>query len=87
MASYKIEWKHSVEKELKSIDRQYLPQIIEAVDALSNNPFPPQYRKLHGVESTYRIRVGDYRIIYQVDTKIKSIVISLLSNCFVVKTR
>lgn len=66
MASYEIEWKHSAEKELKSINRQYIPRILESVESLSENPFPLLHRKLHGSESIYRIRVGDYRIIYQV---------------------
>ena len=35
MASYEIEWKHSAEKELKGIDRQYIPRILEAVESLS----------------------------------------------------
>lgn len=75
MASYKIEWKHSAEKELKIIDRQYIPRIIKAVEALSDNPFPLQHRKLEGGEASYRIRAGDYRVIYQVDTESKHVVI------------
>lgn len=75
MASYEIEWKHSAEKELKGIDRQHIPQILEVVESLTNNPFPLQHRKLHGVESSYRIRVGDYRVIYQVDLEKKLVVI------------
>lgn len=75
MASYEINWNHSAEKELKSIGRQYISRILEAVEALAENPFPPQHRKLHGVESSYRIRVGDYRVIYQVEMENKRIVI------------
>lgn len=75
MASYEIEWKHSAEKELKGIDRQYIPQILEVVESLTNNPFPLQHRKLHGVASSYRIRVGNYRVIYQVDLEKKLVVI------------
>jgi mRNA interferase RelE/StbE len=75
MDSYKIEWKHSAEKELKDIDKLYIPRILEAVEALADNPFPLQYRKLLGVESSYRIRVGDYRVIYQFDAQNKRVVI------------
>lgn len=75
MASYEIEWKHSAEKELRSIDRQYIPRILETVESLADNPFPLQHRKLHGVESSYRIRVGDYRVIYQVNLEEKLVVI------------
>ncbi len=75
MVSYEIQWKHSAEKELRGIDRQYIPRLLEAVESLSNNPFPSQHRKLHGSESSFRIRIGDYRVIYQVDLEKKIIVI------------
>ena len=67
MGSYKIEWKRSAEKELRAIDRQDISKIIEAVESLAINPFPSQSRKLHDVEKSYRIRVGNYRVVYQVD--------------------
>jgi mRNA interferase RelE/StbE len=75
MASYEIQWKHSAEKDLRGIDRQYLPRILEAIELLSENPFPSQHRKLHGSESSYLIRIGDYRVIYQVNLENKIIVI------------
>lgn len=75
MASYEISWKHSAEQELRNIDRQFTPRILEAIEALANNPFPSHGRKLHGVESSYRIRIGDYRVVYQTDTEKKLIVI------------
>lgn len=57
MASYEIRWKHSVEKDLRGIDRQFISRILKAIDALSDEPFPSQHRKLHGSESSYRIRI------------------------------
>jgi mRNA interferase RelE/StbE len=66
MAIYRIEWKPSALKELTKIDRQYIPHIIQAIELLSKNPFPSGCRKLHGVEHTYRVRVSEYRIVYQV---------------------
>jgi mRNA interferase RelE/StbE len=67
MASYEIEWKGSAERELRGIDRQYIPRILEAVETLAKNPFPLQSNKLRGGELSYRLRAGDYRVIYQVD--------------------
>ncbi|HAJ31926.1 MAG TPA: hypothetical protein DCK79_00910 [Candidatus Atribacteria bacterium] len=37
------------------------------MESLAKNPFPRQYRKLQGTDNFYRIRIGDYRVIYQVD--------------------
>ena len=42
MASYEIQWKHSAERELRGIDRQFISRILEAIDSLSDDPFPSQ---------------------------------------------
>ena len=67
MVSYKIEWKNSAKKELKSIDRRVISDIVSAVERLAEHPTPGDSRKLRGSERTYRIRVQDYRVIYAVD--------------------
>ena len=69
MGSYKVEWKKSAERELRNIDPKQIPRIINAVESLMDDPFPPQHRKMRGSEQDYRVRVGDYRVIYKVDTK------------------
>ena len=66
MATYRIEWKASALRELKRIDRQDVPGIVAAVESLAETPFPPAVRKLQGAEHTYRMRVGDYRVLYEV---------------------
>lgn len=75
MGLYKIEPKGSLEHDLKKIDRQYISRILEAIDGLAENPFPVQSTKMTGSESSYRLRVGDYRIIYQVDTEKKAVTV------------
>lgn len=69
MGLYKIDLKGSVEHDLKRIDRQYISKILDAIENLAKNPFPIQSKKLNDSESSYRLRVGDYRVIYQVDTE------------------
>lgn len=66
MATYRIEWKDSALRELKKLDRPVIPRIINAVESLATDPFPTGVRKLQGSEHTYRIRVGDYRVLYEV---------------------
>ena len=66
MASYKIEWKRSAVRELRDFPRDVVKRILKAVEQLSENPFPVGVRKLVGSEHTYRIREGNYRIIYTV---------------------
>ena len=68
MDSYDIRWKKSAEKDLLGIDYKQIPRITKSIESLAKNPFSRQYRKLQGTDNFYRIRVGDYRVIYQVDT-------------------
>ena len=66
MATFQIEWKPSAIRELKWIDRQVIPRIVAAVESLASEPHPSGASKLRGGEHTFRIRVGDYRVIYEV---------------------
>lgn len=75
MGLFKIDPKGSLEHDLRKIDRQFIPKILEAIENLSENPFPVQSRKMKGSESSYRLRVGDYRVIYQVDTANKVVIV------------
>lgn len=66
MDSYNIRWKKSAVKELKKINKNYILKILKAVENLSSEPYPRGVKKLIGSEITYRIRIGDYRVIYDV---------------------
>lgn len=66
MDTYSIEWKSSALKELKRLDRQAIPRILRAVEALGDDPFSGDVRKLKGSEHSYRLRVVDYRVVYNV---------------------
>jgi mRNA interferase RelE/StbE len=80
MASYKISLKKSVDKDLRKIDKSRLSQIISAIQKLSEDSTPPGSRKLVGSTRTYRIRVGDYRILYFVDNEQKAIEIQAVKH-------
>ena len=67
MASYKIAWKRSAEKELRKLPKDTILQLWDRVSKLNNDPYPPGAKKLVNTESVYRLRVGDYRLIYRVD--------------------
>ncbi len=73
MTSYKIEWKQSAKKELKKIDRQIIPRILQVVESLADNPYSSSSKKLIGSNSIYRLRVGNYRIVYNIQSSILTI--------------
>ena len=65
-----FEWKQSAKKELKKLDKQIIPRILQAVENLANNPYSSGSKKLIGSDSIYRIRVGDYRIVYNIKSSV-----------------
>jgi mRNA interferase RelE/StbE len=67
MAYFKVTFKASVAKDLKRLDRLAAHRVLRAVESLQENPFPNSSKKLLGSERTFRIRVGDYRVIYIVN--------------------
>ncbi len=71
---YTIEIERSAQKQLAKIPAPYFENITEKILALETNPRPPGCKKLMGRES-WRIRVGDYRIIYNISDNILLIVV------------
>jgi mRNA interferase RelE/StbE len=66
MASYKIEWKTSASRELRSLPKDVMAEIVARVTNMGEDPFPFGFKKLAGAEHTYRIRFSSYRVIYTV---------------------
>jgi mRNA interferase RelE/StbE len=66
MDSFRIEFARSATKDLRAIDRQWIPRIITAIENLANDPMPVGSKKLVGSDHSYRIRVGDYRVVYEI---------------------
>jgi mRNA interferase RelE/StbE len=67
MASYKVILKPSVEKDLRSLPREVVKRVFRRIEMLKYEPLPRQSLKLSGAEQLYRIRVGEYRIVFGVD--------------------
>lgn len=64
MAKYQLKIKKSAEKELANLSLETILSIRDHIRLLSDNPYPPGYKKLKGFKNLYRIRSGTYRIIY-----------------------
>jgi mRNA interferase RelE/StbE len=80
MASYKLVFKRSVKKDLRKIDKAHLEAILTRIDALTDNPRPPGCKKLKGQE-VYRVRQGNYRIVYEIiDDRLVVIVVAVGSR-------
>jgi len=67
MVSYSISWKKSAKKELKKLDKKEISKILNEIAKLSKNPYPTNHKKLLGTDYIFRIRIGNYRVIYSVE--------------------
>ncbi|MBN2239920.1 MAG: type II toxin-antitoxin system RelE/ParE family toxin [Dehalococcoidales bacterium] len=65
MAGYSIYFKASVKKDLNSISRHDIIEILQRIEKLAIDPRPPVCKKLTG-QNRYRLRQGNYRIIYSI---------------------
>jgi mRNA interferase RelE/StbE len=75
MVSYSIVYKPSVEKDLRSLPRSTVMRVTRQIDVLRDDPISRYSVKLTGSKGLYRIRVGDYRVIYGVDQDAKQVTI------------
>lgn len=66
MAAYSIFIKKSAARELEVLAKKDLPKVLERIEALAENPRPTGAEKLAGVE-LWRIRQGEYRIVYSIE--------------------
>lgn len=66
VGSFVIEYDPKAIKELAKFDRQVVRRVIRAIDTLSSDPRPSGTRPLAGYPDLWRMRVGDYRVIYTV---------------------
>ena len=65
MASFDVQWRGSTKKDLRRIAQHEVARIVAAVAQLRKEPLPHGSEKLTGSDHTYRIRVGDYRVVYE----------------------
>lgn len=68
---YQILLERSAERDLKRLSADVHDRVIEAIKELAGNPRPPGCRKLVGSRNDWRIRVGDYRVIYEIADAIR----------------
>ena len=79
MAVYKLFIEKAVYKQLKNIPERDYQKIMASIAALANNPRPSGCKKLKG-RPGYRIREGNYRVIYEINDKILTVTVIEAGN-------
>ena len=78
---YSIAYKPFAAKALRQLDRQHQHAIITAIEALAHQPRPDGVKKLQGGDGEYRLRVGDYRVLYDINDNELIVLVLHLGHC------
>jgi mRNA interferase RelE/StbE len=64
--AYQIVMDPAAVRELKKLDARLRQEIADVITALADDPRPPSAKKLQGSKSSYRVRIGDHRLLYKI---------------------
>jgi mRNA interferase RelE/StbE len=73
--AYRIEFVPVANRQFRKLPRNIQARLRVRIDALSENPRPRGVEKLQGEDDLYRIRIGDYRVVYQIQDKVLLILV------------
>jgi len=77
---YRIEWKPSAARAFRKLPRQVQDRIRPRVDVLASNPRPDGVKKLEGDENAWRIRVGEFRVVYEIHDAVLMVMVLRVAN-------
>ena len=78
---YKVEVGRKVRKFLVSLsDKRLRDRLRDAIGGLADNPRPPGCLKMQGEDALYRVRVGGYRILYQIQDAVLTVLVVQIGN-------
>jgi mRNA interferase RelE/StbE len=77
---YQLIFARSARQELEELPRRVAERMLARIDALAENPRPRGGRKLQGPSQLWRIRVGEYRVIYAIDDSKRTVDILVIRH-------
>jgi mRNA interferase RelE/StbE len=70
---YEVYLERGAENDLKRLPTSTFDRIVRQIKTLAENPRPSGYRRITGSKNDWRIRIGDYRVLYEVNDKAKAV--------------
>ena len=80
MDKYAVAFARSARKELESLPTQVVERILPRIEVLADVPRPYGCRKLSGERNLWRLRIGDYRVIYSVDDRQRTVEVNAVRH-------
>ena len=80
MNSYRVALTASAEKELQQLPAKMIARIVPLIGCLATAPRPPGCKKLKGGDKEWRIRVGDYRVVYEINDTARTVDVTRIAH-------
>jgi mRNA interferase RelE/StbE len=80
VSSYRVALTSSAEKELHGLSKKVIARVMPRLELLETVPRPPGCKKLKGGDNEWRIRVGDYRIVYVIDDAARTVDVTRIAH-------
>ena len=80
MSKYSVEIKQSAQKELDALDDPVFARLDRKILALAENPRPSGCKKVRGYKDLWRIRVGDWRVVYSINDDDKLVTVMRVAH-------
>jgi mRNA interferase RelE/StbE len=80
VSNYQVALATSAEKELHRLTAKIVGRIVPRIEGLATVPRPTGCKKLKGGDKQWRIRVGDYRIVYEIDDTAKTVDVTRIAH-------
>jgi len=77
---FEFDVSRQAEKFLKKCDKQLTSRILDKLNGLAVEPVPHNAVRIVGEERTFRVRIGDYRVLYEIDWQNKIIIIVVIDK-------
>ena len=70
---YEILLERNAERDLKKLSKDMFDRVVLGIKSLAQNPKPHGVRKIVGSKNDWRMRIGEYRVIYEIDEDVKAV--------------
>jgi mRNA interferase RelE/StbE len=80
VSSYRVSLTSSTEKELRALPTKMVARIMPRLEHLASVPRPRGCKKLKGGEKEWRIRLGDYRVVYVIDDAARTVDVTRIAH-------
>jgi mRNA interferase RelE/StbE len=80
VARYAIQIKPSARRELENLSDRLIARLMPKIERLADDPRPPGCRKLRGYKDLWRVRVGDYRVVYIIEDDNKMVTVTRIAH-------